>query len=212
MGRGYSWLIAGVLVLFAVCGLSVSWGATRVAKKELLQITAMPPRVDVSRPFVEELALPSEEVPSAQRRREDLPLPYEPAPEDAASPSDPLKIAQRRIEEAYAELEKRQDRLLREKEELEMDRTGDVYERRLDLERLDAAAKELAEYARVLNAKKEAIDARIRQVEIAASAPYVAYSDAVQKSFGQFVVPPPSKDGVQVRNPCPPCRHLASEP
>ena len=93
---------------------------------------------------VQALALPAEQVPSAERRREDLPLPYEAEPEDPASVSDALEIAQRRIEEAYAELEERQARLLREKEELEMDRSGDVYERRLHLERLDAAAKEAA--------------------------------------------------------------------
>ena len=207
MERGNCGLLAGVLLLSAACGLCASWGAGRIAQGELLQV------VDASRPFMIEgirpqLALPAEDVPTAQRRREDLPLPYEPEPRDAAGEPDALEIAQRRIEEAYAALKKRQEGLLREKEAMERDQTDDVYERRLHLERLDAAAKELAEYARVLNAKKEEIDARIRHLEIAASAPYVAYSDAVQKSFGQFVVPPPAKNGVQVRILCPPWRYL----
>jgi len=79
-----------------------------------------------------------------------------------------------------------------------MYRTGDAVERQMQQERLEAAAKELGEYARLLNSKKETIDARRRQLEIAAGSPYIAYTDAVQKSFGQYVVPPPVKEGVQM--------------
>jgi len=129
----------------------------------------------------------------------DVRLPHNAGPEDAMSPEDALVIASRRIDEAYEELRRRQERLLREEEELDMDRTGDSLERRMHQERLEAAANELAEYARLLNSKKEAIDARRRQLEIAASSPYIAYSDAVQKAAGeQWVVPPPVEDGVQM--------------
>jgi GTPase SAR1 family protein len=50
-------------------------------------------------------------------------------------------------DEAYEELRRRHERLLREEKELDKDRTADARERRLHQERLEAAAKDLAEYA-----------------------------------------------------------------
>jgi hypothetical protein len=184
--RGSSRLAASVLVLCGACVVLLT-------------------RLQVGRPAVllklgavfydprQALYAPPMQVPS------DLRLPHNAGPEDAMSPEDALVIASRRIDEAYEELRRRQERLLREEEEFDMDRTGDSLERRTHQERLEAAAKELAEYARLLNSKKEAIDARRRQLEIAASSPYIAYSDAVQKAAGeQWVVPPPVQDGVQM--------------
>ena len=184
--RGSSRLAASVLVLSGACVVLLT-RLQVVRSAELLQLEAVlyDPR--------QALYSPPVQVPS------DVRLPHNAGPEDAMSPEDALVIASRRIDEAYEELRRRHERLLREEEELDMDRTGDSLERRMHQERLEAAAKELAEYARLLNSKKEAIDARRRQLEMAASSPYIAYSDAVQKAAGeQWVVPPPVEDGVQM--------------
>jgi len=100
--RGNRPLRAGALIVVVAscCGLAALSGSLGVARApELLQLAVRGQPV-----AVEALALPSMEVPSAERRRQDLPLPYEPEPEDPASVSDALEIAQRRIEEAYAEV------------------------------------------------------------------------------------------------------------
>lgn len=178
-----------VLLLGASCGVLVRWGSTGQSS-ELLQLGYG----ERAQPFARQaLGLAPQSMPPADR------LPYDAMPEDASTAEDALEIASRRIDEAYEELYKQHERLLRDQEEYEMDQTGDTFERRMQQERLEAAAKELGEYARVLNSKKDAIDARRRQLEIAASSPYIAYADALQTAApGQYVVPPPTKDGVQM--------------
>jgi hypothetical protein len=183
--------VAAVLALCGACAVLLArqrvGGAGAGAGGELLQLG---PRAYLPRQV---LLAPPEQVPSSAR------LPEDAGPEDATSPEDALEIASRRIDEAYEELRRRHERLLREEEEFDMDRTGDSLERRAHQERLEAAAKELAEYARLLNSKKESIDARRRQLEIAAGSPYIAYADAVGRAAGQqWVAPPPVENGVQM--------------
>jgi len=135
-------------------------------------------------------------------------LPHDALPEDVPSAEDALEIASRRLNAAYEELKTRHEKLMRGEEEFAMDRTGHSVERQMQQERLEVAAKELGEYAHVLNAEKEAINARRSELEIAAGSPYIAYTDAVQKSFGKYVVPPPVQEGVQVA-PSPPYTYLS---
>jgi hypothetical protein len=88
--------------------------------------------------------------------------------------------------------------LLQEQVQLEM--TGDSYERRMHQEQLELAARQLGEYVHEINEQQAALAARRAQLTMAAGAPYVT-SEAVSNNPGQFIMPELANEGVQVSLP-----------